>query len=92
MIETKNFEKKSQGPRDPSTQIKSSIANLRSGDGGVRQEARETLTSIGKQAVGQLIPLLKDPEDDVRWEAAKALSEINDPLAAPETGSHPGGS
>jgi HEAT repeat protein len=84
MIEPKNFGMKSKGSSDPSTQIKSSVANLRSGDGGVRQEAREKLTSIGKQAVGQLIPLLKDPEADVRWEAAKALSEIADPLAAPE--------
>jgi HEAT repeat protein len=87
MIKTKSYEKKekkAQGSRDPSSPSKSSIANLRSRDGVVRHEARERLTFIGKRAVGQLIPLLKDPEDDVRWEAAKALSEIADPRAASE--------
>jgi HEAT repeat protein len=48
----------------------------------VRQEARETLTLIGKQAVRPLIPLLKDMEDDVRWGAAKALADIADARAA----------
>ena len=48
----------------------------------MRHKARETLMSIGKQAVGHLIPLLKDPEDDVRWEAAKALADIVDVRAA----------
>ena len=50
----------------------------------MRQKARETLTVIGRQAVGHLIPLLKDPEDDVRWEAAKALADIADVRAASE--------
>jgi hypothetical protein len=87
MIKPKNYEKKekkAQGSRDALSKIKSSIANLRSGDGVVRHKAREILTSIGKQAVRQLIPLLKDPNDDVRWEAAKALAEIADPRAASE--------
>ena len=75
MIKSKKYEKK--GKKAPSSsdtliQIKSLLANLRSRDGIVRQKAREALTSIGKQAVRHLIPLLKDPEDDVRWEAAKA--------------------
>ena len=87
MIKPKNYEKKgkkAQGSRDALSKIKSSIANLRSEDGIVRHKARETLTLIGKQAVRQLIPLLKDPNDDVRWEAAKALAEIADPRAASE--------
>ncbi len=58
------------------------FAGLRSRDGSVRQKARETLTSMGKQAVRQLIPLLKDPKDDVRWEATKALADIGDARAA----------
>jgi HEAT repeats len=58
------------------------LAGLRSRDGSVRQKARETLTSMGKRAVRQLIPLLKDPTDDVRWEAAKALADIGDARAA----------
>ena len=87
MIKSKNYgkrEKKAQGSRDAFSQIKSSIANLSSEDGIVRHKARQTLTSIGKQAVRPLIPLLKDPNDDVRWEAAKALAEIADPRAASE--------
>ena len=87
MIKSKKYEKK--GKKAPSSsdtliKIKSLIANLRSRDGTVRHEARETLMVIGKQAVGHLIPLLKDPEDDVRWEAAKALAEIVDVRAASE--------
>jgi HEAT repeat protein len=85
MIKSKKYEKK--GKKAPSSsdtliQIKSVIANLRSRDGIVRHKAREALTLIGKQAVRHLIPLLKDPEDDVRWEAAKALTEIADARGA----------
>ena len=59
MIKPKNFERKgrkAQGSRAALSKIKSSIANLRSGDGIVRQKARETLTFIGRQAVGHLNP------------------------------------
>jgi HEAT repeats len=87
MIKPKNYEKKEkkvQGSRVALSQIRSSIANLRSRDGVVRQEARRTLGLIGKQVVGHLIPLLKDPEDDVRWEAAKALTDIVDVRATSE--------
>jgi HEAT repeat protein len=87
MIKSKKYEKK--GKKAPSSfdtlsKIKSLIANLRSKDGGVRQEVRQKLVFIGKQAVPQLIPLLKEPEDDVRWEAKKALAEIGDARAATE--------
>jgi HEAT repeat protein len=64
------------------SKIKALIADLRSYDGDVRQEARRTLVFIGKSAVDHLIPLLKDPDDDVRWEVVKALAEIADPRAA----------
>jgi HEAT repeat protein len=87
MIKSKNYEKKdkkAQDSGDTLSKIKSLIANLRSEDGIVRHKAREALTFIGKQAVRHLIPLLKDPDDDVRWEAAKALSEIADPRAVSE--------
>lgn len=73
--------KRAPGTRKPLSKIESSLANLRSRDGSVRQEAREALTSMGKRAVRQLIPLLNDPEDDVRWEAAKALADIGDARA-----------
>jgi HEAT repeat protein len=87
MIKPKNPEKKgkkAQGSRGALSKITSAIANLQSGDGLVRQEARETLTLIGKKAVRPLIPLLKNMEDDVRWGAAKALADIADPRAASE--------
>jgi HEAT repeat protein len=75
-------EKKAQGIRDALSQIDSLIKDLHDDDGIVRQEARQTLEFIGRPAVDFLIPLLKDPNDDVRWEAAKALTEIADPRAA----------
>ena len=87
MIKSKKYEKKGKkatSSSDTSIQIKSLIANLRSEDGIVRHKAREALMFIGKQAVRHLIPLLKDPEDDVRWEAAKALADIVDVRAASE--------
>ena len=87
MIKPKNYEKKekkAQSSREVLSKIKSLIDALRNEDGIVRQKAREALTSIGKQAVRHLIPLLKDPEDDVRWGAAKALANIADVRAASE--------
>ena len=62
--------------------IKRFTADLRSSDGSVRQEARQTLVFIGEPALDFLIPLLKDPDDEVRWEVAKVLAEIADPRAA----------
>lgn len=58
------------------------IADLRSNDGETRRKARKELVFIGKPAADFLIPILKDPDDDVRWEAVKAMSEIADPRAA----------
>jgi len=68
------------------SKIKSLIVDLHSNDGAVRLEARRTLVFIGQPAVDFLIPLLKDPDDDVRLEAAKALAEIADPRAASDLG------
>jgi hypothetical protein len=39
----------------------------------VRREARETLTFVGRQAARHLIPLLKDLDAEIRWEAPKVL-------------------
>ncbi len=85
MVKSKKDEKKGKKGSSPSetlSQIKSLIAQLHSKDGIVRQEARRGLEFIGKQAACHIIPLLKDPEEDVRWEAAKALAEIVDVRAA----------
>jgi HEAT repeat protein len=75
-------ERKAQGIQDALSQIDSLIKDLHNEDGIVRQEARQTLEFIGRPAVDFLNPLLKEPNDDVRWEAAKALTEIADPRAA----------
>lgn len=52
-------------------------------DGGKRQEARDYLVKAGPRSVLVLTALITDPNHRVRWEAAKALGQINDPTAAP---------
>jgi HEAT repeat protein len=74
-------EKKDSVSSDLPAKISSLIPDLRSEDGVVRETARKTLEFIGRQAVTPLLQLLKDPDDQVRWEAAKALTEIADPRA-----------
>lgn len=66
-----------------SRDIDALIATLDSADGLARQTARERLQDIGQPAVRLLIKAMDDPNEDVRWEAAKALGEIGDPAAAP---------
>jgi hypothetical protein len=65
------------------TAIKRLITELGSRDGMVRQRARQSLVAIGKPAVISLVKLLRDRNDQVRWEAAKALGEIDDRRAVP---------
>jgi HEAT repeat protein len=61
------------------------IAQLSSSDGEVRSRARAALVTLGKPAVAALVAMLADHANHVRrWEAAKALSEIADPVTAPE--------
>jgi HEAT repeat protein len=64
--------------------IQSLIQDLRSKDGMVRLEARNSLAFIGKRAAPCLIPLLHDGNEEVRWEAAKTLSQIGDAGSASE--------
>jgi HEAT repeat protein len=66
------------------SRINTLTRNLRSKDGHLMRESRESLAFIGKSAVPPLIMLLKDPDEDVRWEAAKTLALISDPEAASE--------
>ncbi len=85
MLNIENYQRKAERrsiPAETLAKIKSLIVDLQSSDGSVRQAARHTLVLIGKPAVDFLIPLLKHPDDDVRWEAAKALAGIADPSAA----------
>ncbi len=85
MLEKINYvrkDEKASVSKETQSKIKRLIADLHSSDGGVRRQARNTLVLIGKPGVDFLIQLLNDPDDDVRWEAAKALAEIVDPKAA----------
>ena len=61
---------------DPAT-INSLIVDLGSKNGSVRIKARQSLVGIGDPAVAPLVKALTDPNELVRWEAAKALDEIN---------------
>jgi len=49
----------------------------------VRVKARHSLVTKGKAAVPSLVEALKNRDELVRWEAAKALGEIGAPEAAP---------
>ncbi len=49
----------------------------------VRRKARLALEEIGPPAADSLVRALNNPLDRVRWEAAKALSNIADPRSAP---------
>jgi HEAT repeat protein len=64
-----------------SDRIQELATQLADNDGVTRQRARETLTAIGDEAVPHLVGLLGSPQDRLRWEAAKALTEIPDPAA-----------
>ena len=60
------------------------IAQLSSSDGEERSRARADLVTLGKPAVAALLAMLADHANHTRrWEAAKALSEIADPMTAP---------
>ena len=45
--------------------------------------ARRALEAIGPAATPSLIPVLDSPDPITRWEAAKALSALKDPVSAP---------
>jgi hypothetical protein len=59
------------------------IEHLADSDGARRQEAREKLAAMRGPAVPSLVESLYDPREHVRWEAAKTLEAIRDPLTAP---------
>jgi HEAT repeat protein len=59
------------------------IGELAGPNGLKRQDARLKLVEIGRAAVPTLVETLDDQREQVRWEAAKALSQIGDPVAAP---------
>ena len=64
------------------THIAQLIAALGSKDPHKRERSREALVSAGHAALIPLIEKLTSTDDQVCWEAAKALGEIKDPAAA----------
>ena len=56
---------------------------LEADDTPTRQHARETLVAIGEPALPAFVDLLGSPSARLRWEAAKALTEIPEPAAIP---------
>jgi HEAT repeat protein len=62
--------------------VRNLVAALTGKDGLARKRARDELVEIGRPAVPYLLEALKDKRTYVRWEAAKALSELGDPRAA----------
>ncbi|MDI6858084.1 MAG: HEAT repeat domain-containing protein [Dehalococcoidia bacterium] len=71
------------GNLKPDEDIDALIDRLRSADYATRLEARRRLTAAGSAAVPVLIATLRERNWRLRWAAAKALSEIRDPLSAP---------
>jgi HEAT repeat protein len=61
--------------------ISSLIADLASDNGMTRVKARHALVSVGDKAIKSLIRALTDPNQWVRWEAAKALGQIGSSAA-----------
>ena len=61
--------------------MKDLIADLSSKDSIVRIKARKSLVSRKQQAVPALVKALSSKNQWVRWEAAKALSQIHDPAS-----------
>ncbi len=62
--------------------VKSLIGQFSGKDGNLRARSRAELVKIGGPAVPGLCAALRtSPEEQVRWEAAKTLAEIEDPRA-----------
>jgi len=58
------------------------LAALASPSAVARRKAREALVALGEPAVPSLIQFLSHRKPHVRWEAAKAIGGIADPIAA----------
>lgn len=67
-----------------SNKIKELLLELRGDDPARREQARNDLVRYrSRETVAALVVALTDPSDQVRWEAAKVLSAIADPVTAP---------
>jgi hypothetical protein len=63
-------------------ELKALIAALSNNDPVERERARARLVALGSESVPPLVRRLSDPSDQVRWEVAKALEQVADPLTA----------
>ena len=63
--------------------INALITKLSNSDGSLREKARLALIDIGKEAVPGLADALSSKQEQLRWEAAKALVNIADPVSVP---------
>ena len=68
--------------REEQARIDSLSVDLASPDAMVRIKARKALMAIGDRSAPSLIRLLSHAKPHVRWEAAKALGGIANPIAA----------
>ena len=59
------------------------VDQLSDRSGRTREKAREALVDIGPPAVPHLLPLASAPGKKLRWEVAKTLADIADPVAIP---------
>jgi HEAT repeat protein len=76
----KDSSKESPGDKKSNqVSIESLIGDLANKDELVRVKARRRLVSYKSRSVAPLIKLLTNKNDWVRWEAAKALSQIGNP-------------
>ncbi|MGA2254466.1 MAG: HEAT repeat domain-containing protein [Thermoguttaceae bacterium] len=70
------------GSKNAPAGIRELIAALASSSPVTRKKARKALVALGGPAVPALIQLLSHRQPHVRWEAAKALGAVADPIAA----------
>jgi len=68
--------------RKTPTDIPELLVALASPSPVARRKAREALVVLGRLAVPSLIQLLSHRKPHVRWEAAKVIGGIGDPIAA----------
>ncbi len=83
MIEHIRQKKKKDTAEVKETLVETLIKTLSSRDDKAREGARHTLVAMGKAAVPALGEALKNKNSLMKWEAAKALSEVADPETAP---------
>jgi hypothetical protein len=69
--------------KDKSVAIDFLILALGSADDRTRWNARQSLVTMGRNVVPELIKALKNPSVLVRWEVTQVLATLGDPAAAP---------